>query len=335
MKAKLSFLAPLMNRGLAMPSCFGLVITLVLAACGGDSPTKPDQGSGGNSSAGGVQPPKDAGDVKIDGFAITPYEKKVVIDGTVYATIDNPIVKVTFSIPGGNNSWIKYQRETLPSNGVVNVNEQKTFDLNDAEIDLRQEDIPCGTPITVNVEVRSKLDSVARNGGTFTKPCALTPSSVVEVSSSSVASWVFGAPTPGEAYGDIAYPIGSGQFTLLSGEGGTDVVDQPDLKITGGKIKLATPCNEQRGSSAGPEGDVYPGEPYSSKENCLGNTPATDEKLSQVGGEGLGVQQGDYYLIYLDDNSNSVYLIFFTKKEGQSFTRWPIKYIYWPATGKP
>jgi len=337
MKAKLSFLAlPLLNRGLALALCFGLAITFTLAACGGDSGTnKPDPGPG-YSSGGGVEPPKDAGDLVIEGFDVHTYEKKVVIEGTVYGSADNPIVKVTYSIPGGSISWIKYQRESLPSNGTItDVGNGRSFDLNDAEIDLRNDDIPCGRDFAVNVEARSKLDSVARRGGSFKRDdsfCAMGNSSGAEQSSASAAVWKFGQPISGEAYaktdprGTGSYSIGSGSFELL---GDADIVDQPDLKINGGKIKLATPCNDDGTIVAGPDGDVQVGTAYSSKESCLGSTPATDTNLSQIGGEGLGVQQGDYYLIYLD--GGSVYLLFFTKA-GSSFTDWPIKYMYWEAT---
>jgi len=339
MKTKLSFLAPaLLSRGLAPALCFGLVIALVFAACGGDSPNgskSSNSNSGGYSSLGNIDVP---GVVEIDGFDVVTEEKKVTIHGRACGTKDDPVVKVTYSISSpGKLGWISYGGAPLA--GSIS-NESQCFDPRDGDsdvkIDLRNDDIPCGTDFYINLEAVNKSGvKASRDGKPFRRAdsfCAMGNSSGVEISSSSIASWKFGGPTAGQAFGDTPYDIGSGKFTLLSGEGGTDVVDQPDLKITGGKIKLATPCNDQ-GTSAGPNGDVHPGEPYSGKETCLGNTPATDEKLSQVGGEGLGVQQGDYYLIYLD--GGSIYLIFFTKVEGQSFSKWPIKYIYWPATEHP
>ncbi|MDR2595647.1 MAG: hypothetical protein LBC87_12840 [Fibromonadaceae bacterium] len=342
MKAKLSFLAPL-SRGLALSLSLGLVITLVLAACGGDSGNNPKPEPGPGYSSGGVAPPKDAENLKIDGFKLTldgsPIPTQVIIDGTVWGAGDNLIVKVTYSIPGGDNSWIKYQRSPLPSNGVVNVDRQRSFDLNDAKIDLKNENIPCGREFAVNVEARSELDSVATNGGTFTKECALTPSSGVELSSSSAASWKFGTPIEGQAYGQIDYPIGTGSFKILEDpdnvppNGQFNLVDQPDVKITGGKIKLVTPCKDD-GTSAGTDGDVQVGTAYSSKEGCLGSTPATSTNLTQIDGlEGLQPKQ-DYYLIYLD-GSDSVYLLFFTAGEGGSVSKYPLKYIYWQATEKP
>jgi len=349
MKAKLSSFALPLNRGLALAFCLGLVITLVLAACSSDSPTKnkepdPNNPGGTSSGSGGT-----VGVIDVDGFEVKNYypdSKRVVIEGTFIATPDDPIVKVTYSISGGDSklSWISYDRS--PLTGPITVNEQRSFDLNDAVINLNNEEIKCGITYSINVTANTKSGKgTAYGNGTFEKPsglCSVANSSAVEISSSSMASWKFGAPTEGQAWPRMSYNLsGSGSFKLLTDDESVQAnqVDQPDIEITGGKIKgPVTPCVEGTGTSAGPSGNInkdsdgnYYSATYSSEKDCLGSTPATHSNLSQI--EGGGLQGREYYLIYLNDGS--AYLLFFTDGEGGSLTKYPLKYITWPATEKP
>jgi len=345
MKAKLSSLALPLNRGLALALCLGLVITLVLAACSGDSPTKsnPDPGpNGGYSSLGNVDVP---GEVEIDGFDIVTEDKRVIISGTACGTKDDPVVKVTYSISSpGKLGWISYNGS--PLSGSIS-NDSRCFDPRDGDIDLKIDlkntEIPCDQEFYINVEAVNKSGKKAsREGKPFKKTgsslCNVGNSSGAELSSSSIASWKFGVPMEGQVYGNISYPLGSGSFVLIDDPdyvppGGTqgNMVDQPDLKITGGKIRGPVAVCNYEGTSAGTSGDVKPGEIYSSEDKCLGSTPATNTSLSQI--EGLGLQPRDYFLIYMD--GGSIYLLFFTDGEGGSVSKWPLKYIYWPATDHP
>jgi len=345
MKAKLSSLALPLSRGLVLALCFGLVMTLVLAACGGgnspNGPSTSSDSSGGTSSAGSTNP--DA--IKINGFEATLEEKRVVIDGVVNATTADPIVRVTYSISGGTAtlSWISYNGSPLTGPITFLPDEtRRSFDLNDAKIDLRKEEIKCGVTYTVSVVAVTNSGQTASSGpGTFVKPdalCETGPSSGSQPSSSSsVANWVFEGPIDGQAYARVAYPIGSGSFTLLTDDDAiaTNTVDQPDIQIVSGAIRgSVVPCKDD-GTSAGENGDVHPGEPYSSRGYpCLGSNRATSTNLSQQGSDGdEGLQLKNYYLVYLNDGN--VYLLFFTIGDGGSKTKYPLKYIYWRATEKP
>jgi len=341
MKAKLSFLALPLTSGLMLVLCFGLVMSLVLAACGGGSspngPATSSPSTGGYSSGGTVV----AGKIDLDGFAVTNYQpnsNSVVIEGTFIATPADPIVKVQYSISGGDSklSWISYNRS--PLTGPITGIEQNSFDLNDAKIDLRNDEIKCGITYNITVEAWTKTGLRAANGGSFEKTgCFVEPSSGSQPSSSSVPSWVFEGPIDGQAYARVAYPIGSGSFTLLTDDDAitTNTVDQPDIQIVSGAIRgSVVPCKDD-GTSAGENGDVHPGEPYSSRGYpCLGSNRATSTNLSQQGSDGdEGLQLKNYYLVYLNDGN--VYLLFFTIGDGGSKTKYPIKYIYWRAAGHP
>jgi len=109
------------------------------------------------------------------------------------------------------------------------------------------------------------------------------------------------------------------------------MVDQPDIQIVGGRIKgpVTAVCNDDQTISADREGNVIPGFAYSSKNDCLGSTPATSTSL----GEEEGLMPREYYLVYLDDGN--VYLLFFTAGEGGGVSRYPLKYIYWRAAEHP
>jgi len=343
MKAKLSFLAPLLNRGLAPSLCLGLVITLVIAACSSDGGTKnPDPGpgpNGGYSSGSNTDAP---GEIIIKNFEVdNTGERWVEIRGSVEAAAADPIVRVSYSISSpGKLSWILLDGNGL-TGPITDVGTGVSFDLF-ARIDLKNNnEIPCGQDFYINVEAYTKKGTHASRSDPkykFSRPdvyCQLNSSGGGEQSSSSVAVWRFGPPADGQARAENSYTIpiggGSASFKLL-GDG--DIVDQPDLQMTGGTIKQVTPCNDDGTVTAGTGGDVQVGTPYSSKESCLGSTRATATKVSQIDGlEGIQPKQ-DYYLVYLDDNSG-VYLLFFTVGDGGDLFSWPLKYIIWPATEKP
>jgi len=110
--------------------------------------------------------------IVIDNFAVALYDIRVVIEGTVLATMADPIVKVTYSIsPPGKLSWILYDRS--PLTGPIIVNEKSSFDLVDARIDLRNEEIQCGVTYSVTVEAWTKSGKRATRVGTFEKPDSL------------------------------------------------------------------------------------------------------------------------------------------------------------------
>jgi len=123
--------------------------------------------SGGYSSGS-----TDLGVIVIENFAVTLYDIRVVIEGTVLATMEDPIVKVTYSISSpGKLSWISYDRSQLT--GPIIVNEQRSFDLENARIDLRNEEIQCGITYSVKVEAWTKSGKSATRVGTFEKPDSL------------------------------------------------------------------------------------------------------------------------------------------------------------------
>jgi len=338
MKAKLSFLVLPLSRGLVPALCFGLMIILVLAACGSGNPTNPGSGSsspsGGGTSSGGVP----GVIVFSSDFDVYTEGKYVKISGYVNATRGDPIVKVSFSFIGdGKLSWIEYYGDSengKPLDGsTITVDDQKDFPLS-SQIKLSNDEIQCDKTYSISIEAWTESGARAGDGGTFKKEgselCFVEPSSGSQPSSSSVASWVFGEPTEGQVRGETATPIGSGTFTLKQDMSDPGMVDQPNIQIVGGKIRgTVTVCNDDQTISAGTDGNVIPGFAYSSKNDCLGSTPATSTNL----GEEEGLQPRDYYLVYLDDGN--VYLLFFTAGEGGGVSRYPLKYIYWRAAEHP
>jgi len=322
MKTKLSFLVlPLRSKGLVLALCLGVVLTtLALVACG-DNSSPTGSGSGGSSSSYTAPPDRESQGVKIDGFDVTNYGKKVVISGIVKASDPNLITKVTYS--GVDISWIK---RSDGQTGSISVNHAKTFDLS-ADIDLKNEAIKCDVKYTITVEARTSQDSVTVKSDTFEKDPALcasqNSSGSGEVSSSSVAVWKFGSPSTGEILANTPVAIGSGSATFeLVGE--NEIVKQPDLRISGGTVRFP----EKFGADF-----ISPDSSYTTEK--LGSEPAVHSSLSDIDPE-MGVSGPDYYLVYLGEKgSDGIYLLQFTKRENATFSSWPLKYTYWPAVEHP
>jgi len=322
MKAKLSFSA--------LPAFVGLVITIVLVACGGDSPSGNKPPDGGTSSPITLSSNSSVpGKIDIRSFDLDHSEfTRVDIIGQVVATEADPITKL--ELKTNNNSWILYKG--APVSGVIQIDPPSSGFWLNAWIDLTNETIPCGVDINVQVTAWTKanLVAIAGSGKSFRKDeflCAKSSSGGAELSSSSVGGWKFGEPTRGEVSNKAEVQIGSGSFQPMCRADDPDCdnswVGNLDLKINNGKIRFAAPCG-----GAGPEGNIVPGNPYSSEGRCLGSEPAKDILLSQVDGEDSIIQNGEYYLIYLNDGNK--YLLIFT-----DIKKWPIKYIYWLATESP
>jgi len=326
MKEKLSFLA--------LPFCLGLVITIVLAACssggGGTGPSHETSSSSGNSGgqSSDVQVP---GVLEIDPFSVYIFDKKAIISGTVTATPADPVARLEFLInnSSANANWISYQGETV--NGSINVPKTVILNIEDAEINLKNENIPCEEVIIVTVKAYNSSGKVAIVHDNFKKPSNLCPvsSSAGAVSSSSAVVWRFGQPVVEDVDANTPIHLGNsgGSFELV---GNVPIDGQPDLKVYYGKVRPANPCKENDLE------DIKPGEPYSSEKNCLGNTPATVSKLSEPdcveGGfkddYGCYAQPEEYFLIYLNDGSK--YLLQFKPiDESTKYTAWPKKGTYW------
>jgi len=91
------------------------------------------------------------------------------------------------------------------------------------------------------------------------------------------------------------------------------------MEVINGKIRIVT---------GGIEDDVVEGKTHSVKE--LGSEVPTSNKLE--GNNGL--QNSDYYLIYLNDGN--IYLIQFKKgKNSVAWALWPKSYTYWRAKEHP
>lgn len=332
MKAKLSFLA--------LPISMGLAMIFVLAACGSGSPTAPPPG--GNIPGSSFVPSSDSnsGGIAISGFSVEVYDgtDKVTIQGIASYKETDRIARIKFEGLDNHPSWISYDGNPVPANGTININDppQKSFNFDSKyiEIDLNNEAIECDKNYNVQVTVWTKADSAANASGTFKKPsymCNKSSSGGAGVSSSSVG-WKFGQPTSGKiptASVNTNIPIGSGSFTVLQQDLAFDVVDQPDLRINGGKLRWpVSPCGGVIDDNIVP-GVIYPQREGSTE--CLGNTPATATKLSDL--EDTGISKGDYFLVYLD--GGSVYLLFFAGEGGGSMTKYPIEYKYWLAEEHP
>jgi len=307
MKTKLSFLA--------LPLYVGLIFTFVLAACGGGSGGGESEVSsssivGGYTSSGSTN----EAIISVDEFYTEPGASgKINVLGVISATKAVPVVKVEFT-----TSWITAVDYGLPI---------KTVDLTGTYIDLTNPAIPCGeheigvkgcTDATCKVSAES---AVATANAKFEKPQSYCNSSSSEAipSSSSEASWVFGAGTPGTAAVNVSQSIGPGSFKL-TGDGVMDT--QPGLEITGGTVRdlgLISMCGD----------DDVPvvGKPYPSA-SCLGNTVPTKPSLDPD----FGVQHKGYYLIYF--GSSAPYTIYLVRFEVLPPT-WPKNYTYWPVTEHP
>jgi len=307
MKTKLSFLV--------LPLCLGMVVALVLAACGGESsPSGPQSGA---SSSGGYTPMSSdvtSSQVTIsDNFGVELDYEIVRITGTIQAAKVDPLVKVEFRVNG--SGWVSYKGNPVTGAITFPVSDSVTLvRLSDAEIDLNNPSIPCSTLLTIQVVAypASGEDNRGSKSGTFEKPaymCAIS-SSGTEASSSSEAVWKFEAPHFEDVILNSAVNIGSGSFKLTG-----DDDAQPDIEVTGGAIR--------RAESIGGDDDVIPGKAYSVKN--LGSVVPSDTK--EV------LQNQEYYLIYL--NNGDKYLLQFTKREGASWSSWPKKCTYWKATESP
>jgi len=298
MKTKLSFWL--------LPSCLGMVLTLALAACGGDSGNGPGGGSNSSSSSDSGSGGGDYS-LHIDDFkADADPSGYVIISGSIYGGgAENPVSKVTFS-PSNLASLIQNAPD-LPSASVKLS----------AYIDLSTPSIPCGTPQTLKLEacIGSKCDNRETS---FVKPqslCASLSSSGAAVSSSSETAWKFGASTPES---NVSYntpvSLGSASFKLV---GDADFETQPGLVITGGTVKEV---------GYGICGDETPevGKAYS----CSGLGSDVPTSTSIGVDDEFGVQNGSYYLIYA---GSSVYLVKFVVTP----PTWPKKYTYWTVTEHP
>lgn len=308
MKTKFSFLA--------QPLCLGLALAFILIACTSGKTDEPDPSSTSGGGVSNVPPPLSSAveipEVKFDGFGVdaTSQYEKVSLMGTANGSAAVPIVKVEFL--GIQSSWISFS-PTLPSPIVKLAN---------AVIDLSNSAIPCGTH---NIQVKACLDQGCSAGKfgtsevkTFEKPaymCAVSSSSIT-LSSSSKTPWKFGQPTVAEVSLGESVSIGTGSFKLS----GDDT--QPDIQVVGGKIRETVVPDSDDG--------IVPGNAYSSEESPrgLGSTPPTSSDLGD-----LGVQKGDFYLIYL--NSGDKYLVRFTPAGGVSWANWPKTCTYWLATQSP
>jgi len=312
MKTKLSFLA--------LPLCLGMVLALVLAACsdGGKSPNGPQPSL---SSSGGVvyQPSSEVKNEQVvfsENFGVSVEFETVVLTGTISSPQTAPIVRLEFTT--SQAGWVSYKGTLV--NGPISVN-TPLVKLNDAEIDLKNPNIPCGVP--QNLSVKACLDAncspnkYSTRNGSFEKPahlCAALSSSAGAPSSSSSAVWKFGQSTVVDALSGTPITIGTGSI-LLYGDNST----QPDMKVTNGKIRRAGAIEDD---------DVIPGKAYSSDESVgLGTSIPTLDKLD--GDDGL--QNGEYYMVYLNDNSR--YLVQFTPKT--TWGAWPKTCTYWLATESP
>jgi len=324
MKEKLSFLA--------LPLCLGLVITLVLAACssGGGTNSSHETSSSSVNPGGISSNVQIVGVLTIEPFSVYISDKKAIISGTVTATPADPVARLEFLINNSstNANWISY--DDRPVNGSINIDPKTpALDLY-AEINLKNDDIPCDEVIIVTVIAYNSTNKFASVNETITKPSNLctVSSSAGAVSSSSVAVWRFGQPTVEEVFaGGTPITIGSGSFELV---GVLPVDGQPDLKVYNGKVRPANPCKDSDLD------DIKPGEPYSSERDCLGNTPAKVSKLSDCGEGGFDIcyaQPEEYFLIYLDNGG--IYLVQFKPIDDEKYTAWPKKATYWEALEHP
>jgi len=310
MKTKLSFWT--------LPLCLGTALALALAGCTGDSGNNSPPPAGGNS--GGNTPPMSSTitseEVKFsENFAITVEYETVRITGTINAAKKDPLVKLEFLIANGSG-WLTYQGK--PVTGTISYSVSDSISLvrlSDAEIDLNNSAIPCGTH-NMTVNACSSTNRCSNRNGSFEKPaymCAVS-SSGTELSSSSEAVWKFGPPQFIDVSLNVSATLGAGSF-VLSGDDG-----QPSIEVFNGKIRYANAVGAD---------EVVPGTAYSSKENYLGSQAPTSSKLS----DDEGVQNGDYYLIYLNDGNK--YLLQFKPKTGTPWPSWPKSCTYWIATESP
>jgi hypothetical protein len=292
---------------LALP-CLGLVLALVLAACGGDSGTN---NMGGPSSDSGA-PYAPSSEVKsdsvvIDGFGTELEGDRVSIVGKIFGTPANPIVIVEFSPANWFSSEISLPTPTVTLGGRVYI------DLDNPSITT------CGKlPISVKACIDMACKTYSTKNSEFDRPQSYcnSSSSGADISSSSEAVWRFGEATPiADIPLNASISIGSGSFRLSGDDG------QPSITVTGGTVRAT-------GLSMIGDDTPVPGTPYSSRENVLGSSVPTS---SVFGNDNEGVQNKDYLLIYF---GSTIYLL---RLEAKSGSPWPTakQGTYWLATEHP
>jgi len=297
-----------------LPLCLGMALVFALAACTSESDNPPPPSTPG-TSGGGVPMSSEvvSEEAKFTNFDVIREYETVSITGTISAATKDPLVKVEFITNG--SGWVSYKGN--PVIGPITPSEADAvlFKLADAMIDLNNTVIPCATH-NITVNACTSTGKCSNKNGSFEKPAYLcqSSSSGTELSSSSEAVWIFGSPQFADVSINVSTPLGAGSF-VMSGDDG-----QPSIEVFNGKIRYANAVGAD---------EVVPGTAYSSKENYLGSQAPTSSKLS----DDEGVQNGDYYLIYL--NNGDKYLLQFKPKTGTPWPSWPKSCTYWKATESP
>jgi len=304
--------------------CLGLVLTFILAACTSEK-NEPDPGT--SSPSGGSAPAQLSSavvipEIKFEDFGIEVEYDKVILMGKIKAAVVEPGVRLEFL--GVQPGWVSYKN--APVNGPLTISSSEVR-LSDTEIDLTNQAINCGS---YSIQVKACADANCKKFSTsdpaaFEKPaylCAALSSSATEISSSSEAVWIFGAPTPIPEIGANA-TVAIGTYGSIKLTGDAYMESQPGIAVIGGTIRAT-------GLSSFGDIDDTPvmGKSYSSGESFLGSSVPTS---STFGNDLEGVQQKDYFLIYF---GTTVCLVRFEPKAA-SWASWPKQGTYWVATVHP
>jgi len=321
MKTKLSFLA--------LPLCLGLALTFVLAACSSGSGSKPDEGNSSNSNNGGT--PYSSNVQDEDGFiTFDPDDPSIGVDrmgnkyylqGTISSPNRVPIKKLEFITTG--SGWISYKDEPVTRPIDLDVN---YIYLVDAEINLTNSSIPCGThrfTVKVCLDAACSTGKFGTKNGTFEKPadefCLSSSAGGGGVSSSSEVKWRFGTKETASVGDGGSRSIGSASITLKDEK--VNGADTPYMTVTNGRVRYAGINFDIDSFVNGyPQSNIdYP--------NNIFHLESSQTKTD--------VQINEYYLIIT--NSGDKYLVRVEPRDGPDGAQslWPKVVHYWKAEGGP
>lgn len=309
---------------LALPPCWGLALVLIfaLAACDDGSKGGSSDGSSSSKSGSSNNPPTGPGEenkeVAFDGFDVgEPDGNKIYLKGLALGTNKDPIVRLEYS-GSFPLTCLTDLEGSIPSSGIRTLSSPiSSYDFTNVDITLKDNSsctMECKDHWIRVKACASKCSESAVKNFKKAKNCATSSSGgAQESSSSSEAVWAFESPRSESVNASSTVTIGSGSIKL---EGGGET-DQPDIVVSGGKIRTTTV------TGADFPGDVQANHDYSTKD--LGTDQPTSDRLA--------MQQFQFYLIYFSNGDK--YLLVFTKDDDSVWSRWPKKCYYWKATKSP
>jgi len=316
MKTKLSFLVLLL--------CWGVALTLALAACGGGTSTSEESSSSKGGGPVNLSSAVTSTQIVKDGFGINPNynSDKIELEGIFTASAADQILTLEFN-PA---AWVKYDKPTLPKISISLTNY-------DAVVDLTNNDIPCARNNKVGVIACAKKienqENCSSHNFEFDRPdsyCSSASGGGAPPSSSSQATWKFGSrggPLSANKDASLSIPNFSPTFTL-SDPGVPGI--QAGISVSGGNIRNTNVNYNIENSNIGFDGYPESGTSYPNSIFRYMDGPSQSKDIEVL---------NDYFII--STTSGDRYLIRVEPKDGPGGTPdpWPKKIYYWKVEEGP